>query len=256
MNLALSTFLIFVFLLPGIFFRRFYFSKQFSNEYFKETIIGVFLDSLIPCLIMQSIWFYVIQIFGYKIDLAIMGCLVSKKTTPLLFKNIQNNTFNILLYHVTLLIFSSLSGYFLRKIVRQYKLDRRLNLFRFKNRWHYILTGEFFDFPGTAYDLEENQKEIDIIFIDALIETNEGSIIYEGIFLNYELSGESGLDTLTLKNVRRRYLRDDCSNKKSKYHNIPGHNFTLKYSEIINLNFSYYKLDFNKKGGIIPRLIK
>ncbi len=257
MNIALSTFLIFIFLLPGIFFRRFYYSNQFSKEYFKQTFFGVFLSTLAPSLFFEALWFYLIQIFGYKVDLIIIGNLISGEPGSLVFKNLQNNLSSIIFYHITIIICSSLSGYCLKILIRNNKFDRRYKLFRFKNNWHYILTGEFFDFPRATYDLTKDKpEEIAYIFIDALVQTKEGTIIYEGIFFDYELSDKLGLDTITLREVRRRYLQYDYSNKKSKYYHIPGHLLVLKYSEIINLNFSYYKLNFNENNKLIPVLIE
>lgn len=257
MNVALSTFLIFIFLLPGICFRRFYYTEQFSKEYFKQTVFGLFLSTLIPSLFIQSLWFYLVQIFGYKVDLMMIEELMSKEPESLVFRNLQNNLFNIIFYYLTIILFSSLSGYFLKILIRNNKLDRRYKLFRFRNNWHYILSGEFFDFKKSAYDLtKDSPEEIDYIFVDALVQTKEGTIIYEGIFFDYELSDELGLDTITLREVRRRYLQYDYSNKKSKYYHIPGHILVLKYSEIINLNFSYCKLNFNEDNNLIPVLIE
>jgi hypothetical protein len=133
------------------------------------------------------------------------------------------------------------------------KWDRRYKDLRFQNSWHYILKGEFFDFPRSAYDLEEDTVEaIELVYVDVLIKTDEGTIIYDGILVDYELSKDGGLDNISLKEVQRRYLKDDPGNEniwpsKSKYYEIPGHILILKYSEIINLNFSYYKIVYDEK---------
>lgn len=257
MNIALSTLFLFILLLPGIFFRRFYYTEQFSKEYLKQNIWEVFLSTLIPSIFLQNLWYFIVQIFGYKVNLIILGDLISKFPSSNTFRNIQNNSFNIIFYHTTLLIFSSLFGHYSQSFIRNYKLDRKYNLFRFKNAWHYIFTGEFFDFPRATYDLtNDNPKKIDYVFIDALVKTNEGTIIYKGILVDYELSDILGLETITLKEVRRRYLQDDSSDKKLKYYAIPGHVIILKYSEIINLNFSYFKLDVTEDNKLLPVLIK
>ena len=212
---------------------------------------------MIPSLIIQIIWFFLVQLFGYKVDLLIIGNLLSENPQPSTFENLQNNSLEILVYHLTIFTFSSLTGYYLKYFIRNNKLDRKYKLLRFKNNWHYILSGEFFDFPKSSYDLTKDKPEkIDYIFIDALVQTKEGTIIYEGIFFGYELSDKLGLDTITLREVRRRKLQDDYSNKKSKYYHIPGHILVLKYSEIINLNFSYYKLDITQDNKVVPVLIE
>lgn len=159
MNVALSTFLLFIFLLPGIVFRRFYYTEQFSKEYFKQTFWEVFLSTLIPSLIIQIIWFFLVQLFGYKVDLLIIGNLLSENPQPSTFENLQNNSLEILVYHLTIFTFSSLTGYYLKYFIRNNKLDRKYKLLRFKNNWHYILSGEFFDFPKSSYDLTKDKPE-------------------------------------------------------------------------------------------------
>jgi len=254
-NVALSTLLLFIFLLPGIFFRRFYYSEQFSKEYFKQTIFEVFLSTFVPSLFIQTIWFYLIQLFNYEVDLAILGNLLSNPS-PHTFKNIQGNSFQIVIYQITILVFSSLFGHYLQIFVRKYNLDRKYKIYRFRNGWHYLFTGEFFDFKRATSDLINNKpEEINYVFIDALVRTEEGTMIYEGMLVDYELSDKLGLETITLKEVRRRYLKDDFSDKELKHYEIPGHILVLKYSEIINLNLSYLKLDITEDNQILPVLI-
>src|SRR3989344_2465154 len=256
-NIALSTLFLFIFLLPGIFFRRFYYTEQFSREYLKQNLWEVFLSTLIPSILLQTLWYFIIQTFRYKIDLTILGDLVSKSPSSNTFRNIEGNSFNIVFYHTTLLIFSSLLGHYSQFFIRKHHLDRRYGLFRFKNDWHYIFTGQFFDFPRATYDLiEDTPEEIDYVFIDALVQTKEGTLIYEGMLVDYELSDKLGLEAITLKEARRRYLQDDFSNKGKKHYNIPGHVIILKYSDIINLNFSYFKLDVTEENKLLPVLIK
>lgn len=151
-------------------------------------------------------------------------------------------------------------GHLSKQIVRLRIWDRRRKVFRFQNSWHYILKGEFFDFPRAAYDLEVDKVEdIEMVFVDALVNTNDGTVIYDGILVDYELSSDGGLETITFKESERRFLKNDsCEQKcecsqgevvdsavtgnKKNYYKIPGHLLILKYSEILNLNFTYYKI--------------
>lgn len=240
-----------------MFFLRFYYTGQFSKEYFKQTFFGVFLSTFVPSLFFQSLWFYSVKIFNYHIDLSILGDLISKDPLSLTFKNIQDNFSVIILYNVTLIVFSSLIGYGLGYFITKNKLDRKYKLLRFKNAWHYIFTGQFFDFPRATYDLTKDKpEEIDYIFIDALVQIKEGTMLYEGMLVGYVLSDKLGLETITLMEAKRRYLKDDFSNKKAKHYNIPGHVIVLKYSEIVNLNFSYFKLEVTENNQLLPVLIK
>lgn len=67
-------------------------------------------------------------------------------------------------------------GYVSREIVRYFNLDRRRKIFRFQNHWHYILKGEFYDFPRANIALKHDTvREIEFVFVDALIETSDCS---------------------------------------------------------------------------------
>jgi hypothetical protein len=259
LSLVLSTILLAILLLPGLFFRKFYYSEEFSKEYFRQSFSETVLSAFFPSLVLHFLWYFIIQIFGYKIDIQVIGSLIFFNPNNTVFENISSNAFNILLYNISIIFAGSILGYFTKKAVRALKLDRRQKLFRFQNSWHYILKGEFFEFPRAAFDLETNSvEEIEFVFIDALVSTPEGTIIYDGVLVDYELTNDGGLDFISLKGVQRRFLKDDFKKEGlnvDNYYKIPGHILIIKYSEILNLNFSYYKLEFNKNNELIPVLV-
>ncbi|MCF6353481.1 MAG: hypothetical protein L3J06_10765 [Cyclobacteriaceae bacterium] len=237
-------------LLPGLTFRRFYYTEEFSKEYFKESFIGIFISSFIPSVVLHAIWIYNVQHLGYIVDFVLLGTLLTdvSRSSPL-FLNIQNYSANIFYYNITLLIFSSALGYLSKKIIRIWKWDRKIKLFRFKNSWHYVITGEFFEFPSTSMNLNTNKVEdIELVYCDTLVETSEGAIIYDGILVDYELSKAGGLSSISLTNVERRFISED---KRKESYSIPGHILIIPNESIINVNFSYYKLEENKDEYIV-----
>ena len=269
MSLALSTLVFFLFLVPGIVFRKLYYSEEFSKQYFKESIFAVFISTILPSLFFQTLWFFSADILTkYYVDLEIFGNLLSSSPKPSTFENIQNFSVQILMYQASMLIVAATSGYVFRKIVRYKNWDRRKKIFRFQNHWHYILKGEFYDFPRANISLKNDTvRDIEFVFVDALIETADGTYIYDGILVDYELSNNGGLDTISLAETERRKLTDDRqkrsedsrdSNSKSDnpYYTIEGHILLLKYCEIKNLNFTYYTLDQNEDDSYVPRKVK
>lgn len=247
MNLALSTFVIFLILLPGIFFRRFYYTQEFSTEYFKQTFLEIFLSGFIPSLIIHAVWYFLAKCFGYYVDLELFGSLLTSNPNPAVFKNLDDFAQPILWYHFSMWIGSGGLGALFKQLVRTRGLDRRYSLLRFQNSWHYIFTGEFMEFPRSIKALTEDKVEdIELVYVDALVQTQEGSILYEGILVHYDLSKEGGLDCIGLEQVQRRYLSHDRkkSFKTPKHYEIPGDILLIKYSDIKNLNFTYYTLEF------------
>lgn len=264
MSIALSTLVLFFILIPGILFRRLYYSEEFSKEYFKETFFGVFISTILPSLFFHFLWYFIVKIFGQQVNLFVLGDIVSQQPSSLSFQNLQNNSGKILFYNLTMFIVATLSGYGLKKLVRKEKWDRTYKFFRFQNSWHYILKGEFFDFPRAEITLDEDTVEdIEFVFVDAIIEINENAYLYDGIIVDYELNSNNGLETISLTNPQRRKLSDDCKiskkgNKKdnsNKYYPISGHIIVLKYNELKNLNFTYLTLD--EEGHLLtPRLVE
>lgn len=264
MSLALSTLVLFFLLVPGILFRRFYYSEEFSKEYFKETFFGVFISTILPSLFFHFLWYFIVKIFGQQVNLFTLGDIVSQQPSSISFQNLQDNSTKILFYNLTMFIVAGLSGYWLKKLVRKEKWDRQYKFFRFQNSWHYILKGEFFDFPRAEITLDEDTVEdIELVFVDAIIEINGNSYLYDGILVDYELNGNNGLETISLTNAQRRKLNDDSKISKrgkkkdnsKKYYSIDGHIIVLKYSELKNLNFTYLTLD-SDGDSLIPRLVE
>lgn len=282
MNIAFSTIIILFLLLPGQIFRRFYYSEEFSKQYFKQSVNELFVAVFIPSLVFHSIWILTVPLFNYYVDLRILGEILLSKDYPVIaFESIQSMIKPILVYHLTIFLFAGFIGFFLKMLIRKARLDLKIKMLRFQNSWHYILTGEFFEFPRASTWLEDDTiDDIELRYVDALVEVNGTAVIYDGILVDYELSKEGGLDYLTLYNVQRRYLKDDPRNKEilpevdseveqknepeleseveeendsdedvkleninnPEPYNIPGHILLLPYSKILNLNFTYYKV--------------
>ena len=264
MSIALSTLILFFLLIPGIAFRRFYYSEEFSREYFRETFFAVFIATILPSLFFQLLWYCLAVLFGHKVDLFVFGDIVSSNPTKESFENLENNAVKILAYNASMFIIAGFSGYLLKQIVRNRRWDRTHKFFRFQNSWHYILKGEFFDFPRAEITLERDTVEdIEFVFVDVVTEINSETFIYDGILVDYELSRDGGLDTISITNAQRRNIEDDCEISKrgkkkdnlSKYYPIEGHILVLKYCEIKNLNFSYYTLDL-KEDEWVPRMVE
>lgn len=203
------------------------------------------------------------MIFNQKVNLFVLADIISQNPEEDSFVNIQNNSINIVLYNISIFLFSGIFGYLLKKFVRTKKLDRNYKFFRFQNSWHYILKGEFFDFPRADISLHKDTVEdIEFVFIDALYDVGGESYIYDGILVDYELNNKDiGLETISITNAQRRKISDDSKLSKkgvkkdnsNKFYPIDGHILVLKYSELKNLNFTYYTLDY-RNNEFTPRL--
>ena len=264
MNIAFSTLVVFLLLIPGLAFLRLYYSEEFSKEYFKTSFFEVVISALLPSIILHSVFCLLIYIIGDSVSLIVIGKLIAGDNKDIQegIKNIQDNIWGIVAYYLCITLFASFLGIYLRMHVRTRGYDRTIKLLRFQNYWHYILSGEILQFPTLPIhirklatkkeiDHEEKKNFIDLTYVDALVATNEGSIIYTGILVDYQLTklGE-GLNLITLKGVSRRYLSVDKDNVNEEfgyreelknYYRMPGDLFVIRYDQMINMNVTYYR---------------
>lgn len=248
MNIAFSTILIVLIILPGLLFLKGYHSNDFSSKYFKTEITKLIPSVLIPALFLHLFFLLILElpIFGYYPNIQYIGILLTSDNTKELnevFKNISTNFYKISFYFIVLYFFSLSIGYLSWLVIRKTKFDRRLPIFRFPNRWYYILTGEIFDFPkkDKKNNKFESSKNITIRYVDVLVQVGSYSLIYSGILHNFMLSVEgNGVDCIKLRNVKRKKISLD--GQSSDFKKIPGEYLLLPFSEVKNINITYYNL--------------
>jgi hypothetical protein len=142
-----------------------------------------------------------------------------------------------LFYCTFVMSVSFFAGHASRKAVRMLKLDRKFKLFRFTNDWHYLLSGEFLDFP----EVPDDPEEVSFKLVNALTEVGGLQMIYIGELIHFTLSDQGGLENIVLKDAKRRLLQDDLS--ENRYYDIPGRYITIPYKTIININIRYFYLE-------------
>ncbi len=259
MNIALATLTLLIILYPGFLFRRFYFTGEFSKEYFKQSVTDLIFSSILPGFFIHFIGYLLFIKGRSQIDVITIGTLLSGTSDSIkvteAFKAVYQKAPSIAGYFFGVSVVGMVAGLAAKLIVRKFKLDRKVKLFRFQNEWHYIFSGEILDFPKVP----GNAEDIDCSYIDALVKTDEGTIIYTGLLADYILTKEGGIDRIYLTDVKRRFFKDDITNKvespaeldesanDSRYYYLPGRFFIISYSQIINLHVTYYKVTPNQQ---------
>ncbi len=247
---------IFIFIsiiIPGLLFRRFYyygeFSKQFST---KENIYQSAFYSIIPGLFIQllgaSLYFKFrkpnLSFFDiYNIHYNILNGS-SLKGKSLSFINDQLLTY--LIHTANIFLLSIFLGILFSRLIRLLKIDIHTKLFRFKNQWYYIFSGEIlamkkFKLGPTLIKTINGSKDIkaSTTYADILIENNNGNReLYTGYVVDYELNSND------ISQLERIYLLDACryvikKKKRKKRKAIPGEIFILPGKNIVNINLTY-----------------
>lgn len=237
--------------------RRAYYGEAFSKQYSRgaQAFFRYVLSTFIPSLVLHTFFCGVIglfPIFPQEIDFQLIGQLLTNSNERDIFVELQEDFWNIVIYNIVVCTVGYFAGLWTRWFVTSpnRKLDRRYKLFRFENHWHYIISGAIADFPRSRLNWVDSVEDIEVVYVDALVETKEGTIIYDGFLVDYELKSDNSLDLIALTNVERRYLTQDYSqnttdspSQRTSYYKVKGHLMVIPYDQIINLNFTYYKLN-------------
>lgn len=256
MNFAFGALLIFIILFPGILFRKGYTSGPYSKKTPGKPFFDELLQSLMPALLLQLTAFLLAEwLFAVNIRLNTLYKLLIGNYADISaaeFSLIRQSIPRFLLYNVLLLGCSYGLGLLARHLVTIWKLDLTVPVFRFKNEWYYILSGKYLDFP--AVPGEANQ--IELVFVDVLVETKECSVLYCGVLDDFILSKEQDLERIYLSNVYRRKLSDDVKGERpddksadERYYEMPGDLFVIPFAQIKNINIKYYTLEKTASGG-------
>jgi hypothetical protein len=234
---AVSTLFLFLFILPGITFKRAYLSSSFSRKIKFSNLLDEVFWALFPSILMHFLAYLLLVLasnllnFSFNLKALLQSALLQDN------KQEYAEVFLAYLYYCTFVMtVSFFTGHISRKIVRRLKLDRRYKLFRFSNDWHYLLSGEFLDFP----EVPDKPEEVSFKLVNVLTSTGGQQVIYIGELIHFTLSDDGGLDNIVLKDAKRRLLNDDL--KEDRYYEIPGRYLTIPYKTIININIRYFYL--------------
>ena len=241
MTFTFITFLILIFLMPGIVFRRAYFLFPFFRKYGKHSlssdIIGIILTSIvIHLLVLYTISYFTnyIELIKENIFLSLndyfikddlhLDSLSSFKFSPIIY-------YNIIVWSVAAYL-----GFLINRFVRFFKLDAKTRLFRFGNEWYYYLKGKILDFK----DFEGSSEEINLVYIDVLVDTADGTYIYMGICSDYTLAENGGLSNICITGAKRRKMCNDNVGREGHF-KIPSSIVVIPGDQIKNLNLRYFK---------------
>jgi hypothetical protein len=251
MNLLFSSILLFILIAPGLIFRFSYLQGTYAKLNFKVSAIDEIFWAIIPALFFQLTAVVLLEkFFSAHIRIDIFYQLINGDTSAEIdFQALRKGFLPFLVYTLSLILVSAITGRGLRSIIRKLKLDIRYRFFRLNNEWHYLFSGEILDFP----DVPGESENIEIIQIDLLANTTEGSMIYSGILQDYYLSKDNGLDRIYLSQVHRRKFKDDLdpadqSNVQrldERYYEMPGELFVIQYDKIVNMNVTYHRFSLD-----------
>lgn len=256
--------------IPGLLFKRFFFYGEFSKQFTtKESIYKSLFYSIIPGIILQlfAYWLYMTirtsQFTNEEILNIFKELFSSKSEYSVSTKLFFSNGFNYFLLHeLTVFFLAILSGHFVARIIRFFKLDIHFKILRFQNQWYYIFSGEIRDFRKFKHlklkigEKPEINKENDPKSLppygDILVENGGEQVLYTGFIVDYDLNYDNlnELDKIYLKGASRyRDFRpedvENCLETNGIKTKVPikGDVFILKADKVLNINLTFIPIN-------------
>lgn len=241
-------------IVPGTFFKRFYFQSKFSREFYRGAFADRLVTSIFWGLFIQALCLIAIkELSGLSFDG--LYSRINNFYASLQSNSLPRISFTQLLYLTGMFILSiSLScllGHFFHKLLRYFKLDINFSPLRFSNEWNYILRNEV---KKTELSSEHHEKtymstEVDV-FVNDFKEDRPS--FYSGILKDYYLDTKGDLDKILLGNAQKR-VKDENGN--DIYVAIKGDTFIIPYSNIANINLRFNYVE-KAKMVVFPKAIQ
>lgn len=260
MNFAFPALLIVLLILPGILFRYSY-ARGWWGDTSPTSFRAVSEDLAYSAVFAVGLHFVGLAIascFGYEANFRALLALLAGNFGPggeeyeRTFASVAAHPIAITAYFTSLSVSAAAGGLLAHSLVRVLGLDRRFRLLRFRNEWHYILTGEVTTFPDNSLWPHDPAAEVDV-FLSAVVSHGKDSYLYWGLLSGWSLDSRGELDALHLRFAHRRLLEQDKSAgeggntlarvfSSGRYYEINGDLLVLRYSEITTVNLEYFSL--------------
>jgi hypothetical protein len=245
MNIALGAVFIFILLLPPIAFYVSYSYGRFAKAVPKFSLLDGLLASAIFSLFIHAFAIILLALIGKEVRFDILLKLVGGELKDVENK-ISNARFNqglrqFAFYNASIFLLAIVLGRAVRYLVIRKDMHGNSEILRLNNRWWYLFNGYYLTEIGTE------RHDFDLLFVDAVVDTNDGTLIYSGYLMDFVCNGEE-LDRIYLNDTIRRELKkkrvdekgnEMLVNEPGEPVEIPGHFFSVAYRDIKNLNLRF-----------------
>lgn len=248
MNIALSTFLVFIFVLPGLAFRTNYYATGFASKVPKSPS-DIIVWSFVPAILIHGLSLTIIyEITGYKVDYEMIGHILfghkDENTLQTDLINFQANFKPILVYNAWVNITGLILGVIVRLVVRAFSLDIKHRQIRFSNNWTYLLNGETLQFPSLT-DNPKTKYLIEGTIAHALIIQENDRFLYSGELIDYYTNKHGELQTIVLSGGVCKKMSDDGTIFSE--HRLNDTELIIPFNQIANLRLRFLALKSKKE---------
>jgi hypothetical protein len=243
MNIALSAVIIFLLLLPPIAFYLAFTLGKFPKSGPKIGLLeGLMLSAVISTLLHAFAFLFVEKEIRFDLIALLIGGDLKSFGTITNNTNFRDQFQQFVLYNAVMVLFAIFLGRTARLLVKNLGWHAHDELLRLYNYWWYLFNGYKVD----GFANNGTPTSYDIVFINALVNTNSGTMIYSGFLIDFVCEGEK-LDRIYLSETSKQEFKKMTSNDKGNYLSheageeflIDGDTMMIPYVNIINLNLHF-----------------
>lgn len=250
MNVALSAVVIFLILAPGFtFFARFRRVERTSLEYSPLGIVVI--SGVVYAAILHAISLGIAHFFGWRFVLEDLLHLIGIDpiAQSATIKKLGTYQSAILTYFSVVLFVPIFLAPALRNCAERRGWDAPAS-------WLYSIFG--LDAPWYQILVVEARTRRADVHVAAVVNFGGKCFVVRGFVRDFFLLDSGELDRLVLEAADRRPLDSDKtaagSDEQSRYYQIDGDFFVLRYSEAITLNVKYIYFDPNSESQLVTRV--
>lgn len=252
MNLATSTFIIFLLLSPAILARRIYFTKELSKEFTVRNTLQEIFSSIFLALGLHALWCLLasIPIFSDGVDFGFILRILTDSKGLTVYTSFTEHIGQIFIYFFSLYAVAGYGGYKFNRIVLNNRWDRKYEPLEFDNKWYYLISGKVLELARYRQHLGADYKfeNIKFRYADILVKSDD-NIIYSGTIVDYQLNANNSIDFIVLAKPEKIFvtkIKDALGNVtslKEDPQNFPTAYLVIPYSDILNINLRFYETD-------------
>ena len=234
-----------LFIFPGLIIRRLYFFGEFSKQFgYDDPLLKSVAYALVPGLINVIFAFLLYNSLFGGFDLGKvfdaykdMSDGAHRYLNDPGFSVDEHVRTQVLPFLALLYMQACIIGALAGQVVRWSGMDIKFKLFRYKNQWFYLFTGNHRRLKKyKPYFADANR----FLFLkaDVLVEVGGTTKLYSGTLVDYELDPANcrELSKVVLKDGHR-YTKNEVGNIGPK--SIPGNMLVVECSKLVNINLTH-----------------
>lgn len=247
MNVATSTLLVLLAVLPGMFLWHAYFSAQFNRRLFGFSPLSELAQYVAIAIPVDAAALWLFQRFqrGEAVSSSFMDLISTPAAQlPGAFEAFLATHGWLVAVLYTGLLFSAYGvGVTLRRLVLFLRLDTRVEVLRPRHPWYYQLMGRLPPFPRRVFPVADVLTEIP---------GDEGSRLFRGWVDRFQVTEEGDLRELVLLDPVRGKGRGD----EFQWVEIPGDQLILRGPTIHSINMHYFEVSRSRRDPTWARGIR